>query len=437
MKGAAVMFPPQDAWVDRLGCFYRPGTRNSKEAGVKSRSELSAREVEELYSRLQRRLGDTSVPTLPQVAVRILELVSDPNSTIQKFTEVIKTDQALTGRLLRLSNSAQFAQRTPVTRLERAMVLLGMDRLKAMALGFHLSKAAASDDGAFSFKRTWTQSLFRGFLAMKLAEKVNRSCSGEAFIVGLMSDCGAPMMPKLVGADYERSVNCGDSPAKQFLAESRMLEFTHVDVSSVLSRLWKLPDILAKPITNHHTPVSAINAKETSSVLNGAAYFAGMISLSEAGGTGAGEPPTGVAKRLFGLEPEDLDRVIAAAAADFAATREFFGHVIDETLSVDAIVQRANSFLAPEESAAMNGAKPAIKAEALKFSAGTIVVELEPAANGMVAAYIADSTGTRLVSEMIDPRRQNEEQIRSALMLDTASSDEITQVLNGVRRLAA
>src|SRR5262245_65395254 len=103
---------------------------------MKPRGELSAREVEELYARLQKRLGDTSVPTLPQVAVRILELIANPNSTIQKFTEVIKTDQALTGRLLRLSNSAQFAQRQPVTRLERAMVLLGMDRLKAMSLGF-------------------------------------------------------------------------------------------------------------------------------------------------------------------------------------------------------------------------------------------------------------------------------------------------------------
>lgn len=404
---------------------------------MKPRSELSAREVDELHGQLQRRLGDTSVPTLPQVAVRILELVSDQNSTIQKFTDVIKTDQALTGRLLRLSNSAQFAQRTPVTRLERAMVLLGMDRLKAMALGFHLSKAAAADDGAFSFKRTWTQSLFRGFLAMKLAEKVNRSCSGEAFIVGLMSDCGAPMMPKLVGAEYEKQINPGDSPAKQYLAEARSLEFTHVDVSSVLARLWKLPDILAKPIANHHTPVFAINAKEPASVLNGVAYFAGMISLSEANGTGAGEPPAGVAKRLFGMEKDDLDRAIASAAADFAATREFFGHVIDETISVDAIVNRANAFLAPEESAAINGAAPVAKAVALKFNAGTIVVELEPAANGMVAAYIADTSGTRLVSEMIDPKKQNDDQIRTALMLDTASTEEVAQVLGGVHKLAA
>lgn len=404
---------------------------------MKCRSELSAREVEELYSRLQRRLGDTSVPTLPQIAVRILELVSDQNSTIQKFTDVIKTDQALTGRLLRLSNSAQFAQRTPVTRLERAMVLLGMDRLKAMALGFHLSKAAAADNGAFSFKRTWTQSLFRGFLAMKLAEKVNRACSGEAFIVGLMSDCGAPMMPKLVGADYEKNVNPGDSPAKQYLAESRALEFTHVDVSCVLARLWKLPEILSKPIANHHTPVSAINAREPLSVLNGAAYFAGMISLSEAGATGAGEPPLGVAKRLFGMDAAELDAAIAAAAADFASTREFFGHVIDETVSVDAIVNRANSFLAPEESAGLTGGVAAPRPEPMKFTAGTIFVELEPAAHGMVAAYIADASGTRMLSEMIDPKKQTDDQIRVALLLDTASKEEIAQVLGGVHKLAA
>jgi hypothetical protein len=85
----------------------------------------------------------------------------------------------------------------------------------------------------------------------------------------------------------------------------------------------------------------------------------------------------------------------------------------------------------------MNASNCIPKAAAVKFTAGSIVVELEPAANGLVAAYIADTSGTRLLSEMIDPRKQSDDQIRSALLLDTASKDEIAQVLGGVHRLAA
>ena len=166
---------------------------------MKPRSELTAREVDELITSLTTRLGDTTVPSLPQVAIKIIDLVGNPDSTIKQFGEVISGDQALTGRLLRMANSAAFAQRKSVSSVERAMVLLGLERLKALALGFHLSKAAAADDSAIGFRSMWTQSLFRGCVAMKITEKIKKENSCEAGVFGFMCYAGVPSMPGLGG----------------------------------------------------------------------------------------------------------------------------------------------------------------------------------------------------------------------------------------------
>src|SRR5205085_6937921 len=119
---------------------------------MKPRTTITAAELAELYDRLDRQLDRIGLETQPRVAVRLLELVAREDSQLKDYNEAIRTDAALTGRLLRLANSAYFAQRAPVTKLERALVLLGIQRVKAVSLGFHLCRAAASA-GARSVSR--------------------------------------------------------------------------------------------------------------------------------------------------------------------------------------------------------------------------------------------------------------------------------------------
>ncbi|HRI92602.1 MAG TPA: HDOD domain-containing protein, partial [Accumulibacter sp.] len=61
-------------------------------------------------------------------------------------------------------------------------------------------------------------------------------------------------MTKLQGDDYAKAVNANDTPSRQYLAEMRSLPFTHLDASVVLCKVWKLPEMLARPISFHHMP---------------------------------------------------------------------------------------------------------------------------------------------------------------------------------------
>ncbi len=395
-------------------------------------------EVDRLRDDLGKRLGDTSVPTLPEVAVRILALVADPNACASDFTRIISADQSLTGRLLRLANSASFAQRRPVTSLDRTIVLLGLNRVKAMALGFHLSRAAAEDSGDFSFKQTWTRSLFRAHLGLKLAEAVCPSASGEAFVVGLMADAGLPLMPKLVGPMYTRTIKPTDPPSLQYEQEWRLLPMTHADVAAGLCRLWKLPAVLSEPIAHHHERPATVDRRSPASVLLAVAYVVGELDLARAHETAV---PAAIvsdaAERLLGLDRDAVKHVIGLAAEEFEATRDFFRHVLDATISIDEILDRANHQMGVGEPPQAPADAPSPGVDPLRITTDSMVLELEPAPGGRVTVYVADAAGNRLLSETISPMRQTEKQIRETLMLERADADLIRRVMDGLRSLAA
>jgi HD-like signal output (HDOD) protein len=99
----------------------------------KLRSKLSATEIVQLQDFLSEKLQRIGVQSQPEVAIKVLDLSSRPDAHPKDYAAVIKNDPALCGRLLRLANSAMFAQRKAVTSIDRACLVLGLERLKAVA----------------------------------------------------------------------------------------------------------------------------------------------------------------------------------------------------------------------------------------------------------------------------------------------------------------
>ncbi len=405
---------------------------------MKARQELSATDVEHLIERLSRRLDDGAVPTLPHVAVQILNLVGDDSASLRDFADVIQTDRALSGRLLRLANSAYFAQRKAVSNLQRATVLIGLDRLKAISLGFHVSRAASGADPQ-RVKHVWTLSLFRAWLAHRLAERLDKSVAGEAFIVSLLSDAGEPLLHELLPeakVDYPWPA----TPARRFHYEFNHLAFTHVDVAAALARFWRLPEVLMRPIVLHHIQPTPASERDRKSILHAVAFIVGSLHLDDAEAlTSHIDKLDAAARHLLKLDRETLSKAVLAAGADFRATRDLFAHIIDETLSVDDVIARANTCLTGQLDRFLlrdiEHEHP--PPESLRIDAGGLVFDIEPLPKAGVTVYIADSAGKRLISEQIDPSRFSAEEIRQMLLLDEAPDDDFEAVMDSIRKTAA
>src|SRR5690554_6168912 len=89
-----------------------------------------------------RDLSKIELPSLPQVAVRLIELCAQRDTDLTDLVETIALDASLSARLLKLANSSFYGQQREVDTLRRAACVIGIDYLKHVALGFQIAEAS-------------------------------------------------------------------------------------------------------------------------------------------------------------------------------------------------------------------------------------------------------------------------------------------------------
>lgn len=402
------------------------------------RADLTAAEVAELQQTLERRVESIGLATQPKLAARLVELSQDPDAQIAQYSEAIRTDWTLTGRLLRLANSAFYSQRSPVTKLDRALVVIGLERTKAISLGFYLSRATAGSPNQDFCKMVWGQSVYRAGLCAALARAVCPALAAEAFIVGLMLDCGQPLMPRLVGDQYLAMHAEHDSPVKLFSAEQSSLPFTHADVSGALVRKWKLPELLARPIAWHHSLPSAGKTGDGPAMLQRLAYYVGAVQLSRSGTPVQSAPLPSIAQRLFEIDGATLQTTISKATAEYRSTIGLFEDVASAIGSIDEIADAVQMQLIEMMDAQMSRSLLAeTRGGPQHVVVGGQEIEIEPGDGGSVVAFIKGANGDRLMSCMLNPCVDNADSLRLRLGLDDLAPHEVDELMSAMRAMAA
>lgn len=399
--------------------------------GMKHRSELTATEVVALHESLHRRLERIGLRTQPEVAMRVLELVQNPDAQVRDYAAIVRTDPTLSARLLRLANSAAFAQRQPCTSLDRACVILGIERLRALAMGFFLSRDAAVVFDESVARQVWGQSVFRACLASKLAQQVAPGLTSEAFVVGLMLDAGIPLMTQLIGQQYVQLLVQGFAPGKQYRQEFAEYEFTHVDVITTLLRRWKFPDQLLRPIEWHHTPPGESRRDDASVQLHRIAYYVGALDIEAVRLAGPETVPLShMAERTMGLDASRLGSAIRDAIGEYKLIGELFSSVAEIMPTPDELAHCVHDQLTRLVEEVMM--RPNIRKDQSSahgtFRLGGFIVELERASDGGVIAYIADSSGSRIVSHEMAMDEAGVPAIRCGLLLEPDPADDINAV---------
>lgn len=403
---------------------------------MKPRSEIRASELEMLYERIDRLLDRVGLETQPKVAAKILQLVQDPSAELNEYATAIKTDWTLTGRILKLANSAFYAQRSPVTRLDRALVLLGIERTKAVALGFYLGRSAASAGHKELVREVWGQSVYRAGLCAAMAKLKQPAMAAEAFIIGLLLDCGVPLMAKLVGDEYIDVYRRAASPQDLYDYEMTHYQFTHVDIAAALMRRWRLPETLARPVQWHHVPAPARKVAGTAIVMQRLAYYTGSVRLSPQ--IEPKESLPAMASELFQITEPELQEIIKAATREYQATSAAFSDFaksIDDTESLTEHVFAQLMHVMDDELAR------AVRSEAIgvgeRFVIGGQHVELEPVHDGDVLAYISSPSGERLISVSFKAGRETPASVVRMLGIDHARPEEVAELVKVINAMAA
>ncbi|MBC7690554.1 MAG: HDOD domain-containing protein [Methylotenera sp.] len=216
------------------------------------------------YSELLGKLQD--IPTLPVVAMKVNELLNDPNSSSVDIANLLKKDQVLTAKILRLVNSSYYAIPGGVTDVQRALAFLGFNTLAQLVLGisvFSVFNKVSTED--FSMMDFWKHALGTAVCSELLAKKLKVAKPEEAFTCGLLHDIGKLVLHEIDGDRFSAVINEAKGRNVSFLEVEREWDTPgHSYLGEVIATKWGLPQVVRQAIRYHHFDVAKMDSILTS-----------------------------------------------------------------------------------------------------------------------------------------------------------------------------
>lgn len=196
--------------------------------------------------------------TLPDVYVRVREVLEDTTSSHDDVAAAIATDSALSARLLRIANSAFYGRPGSIATVSRAVGLLGTQQVHDLVLATAVIQSLGGlADGLSSPREFWLNSLTTACAAKQLAEHCHILDSERLFVAGLLAQVGQLLLHQALPEAMTEILREADRGIGE-VAERQQAQFgfDYAAVSGELFAAWQLPEALVEPI-RHHTDPSA------------------------------------------------------------------------------------------------------------------------------------------------------------------------------------
>lgn len=270
----------------------------------------------------------TDLGSLPEVTARIVEVVEDPRATARTVHDVVHCDPALATKILKVVNSAFYGLPSQVASLERAILMLGLNSVKNLALAASVSSLIqdAQITPEFHARDVWRHSVAVGVSARLLAGASKAVPADEAFVAGLTHDIGLIVMQQVLPAKLrEVALRCQAAPQNYCAAEIELIGADHQAFGGALAAKWKFPPALRHAINYHHEPSSL---QPDFQRLAAVVYLADLLSAVARHGywlTAQTNERSEWMMNLLGLSCEALDRVGESLPDHLAEAEQVFG----------------------------------------------------------------------------------------------------------------
>lgn len=235
-------------------------------------------------TRFEKRLKNINeLPTLPQVASKIIALSSDPNVSASSFTKIIALDPSMTAKILKLVNSSFYGFPGKINSVTHAVVILGYNEVKNLVLATSVFRSFLNGGTDLSINKEalWRHSAATATVAKLLAGELGQKGLNEYFIAGLLHDIG---LVYLVAYAHEEvteiisRVRKGEGHLTDI--ENDVLGTNHSIIGSELIKIWNLPVSIGETVRCHHHPQSAKIDSTPSAVVNLACYLCSINGFS-------------------------------------------------------------------------------------------------------------------------------------------------------------
>ncbi len=200
------------------------------------------------------------LPPMPHVASKALEILNNPDNSLQKLSEVLEQDPSLLAIIIKVSNSALYSSGQEITNLQTAVTKLGLTTIRSLVLTAATRTLFPVDNPKIKDLATplWHHVKGCGLAARIIAKTVGYPDPEEAFVGGLLHDIGKLAILINYPKEYETiRQESFTTPTATYLIEQQRLGFDHTDIGQILTEKWRMPKPLQTCVKYHHVPEEA------------------------------------------------------------------------------------------------------------------------------------------------------------------------------------
>ncbi|MBD3422116.1 MAG: HDOD domain-containing protein [Chitinivibrionales bacterium] len=200
------------------------------------------------------------LPALPAIVSRLMQVVNSPDTSAEDAAGLIERDPALTGKMLRLANSAFYGIPRTISSVSSAVVILGFNTIKSLVLSASVMQIFPGTNGRqlFDRKKFWRHSIVTAIAAKTIVRqymRVKMMDPESAFCAGILHDIGKLIFEQYLHDEYQQACTYAREQHVPLLdAETQVLGINHAQVGRILADKWALPIELEHTIVSHHEP---------------------------------------------------------------------------------------------------------------------------------------------------------------------------------------
>lgn len=197
--------------------------------------------------------GLLNLPTLPAIAMRMLQLVAQEDTEFFQVLEAVRSDPGCAAELLAMANSPLFALRGRISTLGQAIIYLGLERTRSTILALVMRSFLQSLGNHPEYRTVWKHSVATAWIAQSIAGRGEAEAQDVAYTTGLLHDLGRLGMLKVYGKKYAHLLGMPHADASALReAEQNAFGLSHCEAGYWLAKTWNIPDTLQLSILEHH-----------------------------------------------------------------------------------------------------------------------------------------------------------------------------------------
>ncbi|MBL0714172.1 MAG: HDOD domain-containing protein [Desulfosarcina sp.] len=249
-------------------------------------------------------------PSIPGSAIRLLELVDQVDAPIQEIEEVLRMDPGLTANVLKLTNSSYFGLPTKIGSVKRALMLLGLKKVKQLIMASCVGAVMDRDIPGYNLSagELWRHSIAVSVAAEGLVCELGLKSDDDIFTAALLHDVGKLVLGQFIDDDYAALEAAAGNTVSFELAEKEVLGTDHAEVGARILKQWSFPEALVHVVRWHHNPEMAEAIHQTTDIVHVANMLCLMMGIG-VGREGLQYQPSPVVTRRLGIKPFHLEKL--------------------------------------------------------------------------------------------------------------------------------